>query len=188
MKSVTIKANPARRPHQLKTGDGHRPWEEHEITAFRETCTADTVQRIAFEILLNTGQRGGDVVGMTRHQAARREIAVAQEKTGERVWIPQADQLRAALGPWLEANEHVVILTTETGRPFKIDHFRHTMRAAIRAAALPDDRTLHGLRYTAATILRELGCDLPTIQAIARRRWPGSIRRSAAGQRSPSRA
>ena len=58
------------------------------------------------------------------------------------------------------------VLTTETGRPFKIDHFRHTMRAAIRAAALPDDRTLHGLRYTAATILRELGCDLPTIQAI----------------------
>ena len=91
---------------------------------------------------------------------------MAQEKTGERVLIPQADQLRAVLGPWLEANEHVVILTTETGRPFKIDHFRHTMRAAIRAAALPDDRTLHGLRYTAATILRELGCDLPTIQAI----------------------
>jgi len=161
-----LKANPAQRPRQLKTGDGHRPWEEHEIAAFRKAWAANTVQRIAFEILLNTGQRGGDVVGMARHQAARGEIAVAQEKTGERVWIPQADQLRAIIGPWLEINKHMVILTTETGRPFKIDHFRHTMRDAIRTAALPDDCTLHGLRYTAATILRELGCDLPTIQAI----------------------
>jgi len=161
-----LMANPAAKPRQLKTGDGHRPWEEYEIAAFRAKWSAETVERVAFEILLNTGQRGGDVAGMTRQQAAHGDIAVAQEKTGERVWIPQSDDLRAVLDPWLETHKHVAILTTEGGRPFKVDYLRHAMRDAIRAAGLPDDCTLHGLRYTAATVLRELGCDLPTIAAI----------------------
>ena len=34
-------ANPARRPKRLKTGDGHRPWEEIEIEAFRRTWGAE---------------------------------------------------------------------------------------------------------------------------------------------------
>ena len=55
---------------------------------------------------------------------------------------------------------------TKFGGSFKIDHFRHTMRRAYREAGLPDDCTTHGLRYTAATVLKELGCDCETIGAI----------------------
>ncbi len=40
------------------------------------------------------------------------------------------------------------------------------MRAAYEAAGLPTDVTTHGLRYTAATVLRELGCDWEDIAAI----------------------
>jgi len=43
---------------------------------------------------------------------------------------------------------------------------RHVMRAAIRAAALPDECTLHGLRYTFATRAIELGLDWQTIESI----------------------
>jgi len=40
------------------------------------------------------------------------------------------------------------------------------MRGAYEAAGLPKDCTTHGLRYTAATVLHELGCDDATIADI----------------------
>jgi integrase len=58
------------------------------------------------------------------------------------------------------------IFRTEKGHPLLVDHMRHLMRAAMRAADLPDDCTLHGLRYTFATGAIELGLDWQTIESI----------------------
>jgi len=160
-------SNPARRPKLLKTGDGHRPWEESEILAFRKCWKVGTLERTAFELALNTGQRGGDVIDMRRgHINNNGTISVAQEKTGARLEIPIATDLKNVLATWLEKTPHMMILATETGRPFKVDHFRHTMRDAYRKARLPEDCTTHGLRYTAATRLREIGCDWEEIADI----------------------
>ena len=159
--------NPARRPKKLRTGDGHRPWEEAEIAAYRKHWQIGTLARVLFEAFLNTGQRGGDIAPMIRQQYFQGEIAVAQEKTKERVWIPASRDLREALDPWLKEHEHVVLFPTPTGRPLKVDHMRHLMRDAIRAAALSDDCTLHGLRYSFATRAIEIGLDWQTIESIA---------------------
>jgi hypothetical protein len=43
--------NLASKPKLLRTGDGHRPWEEDEIEAFRETWGPGTRERVAFELL-----------------------------------------------------------------------------------------------------------------------------------------
>ena len=158
--------NPARRPKRLETGDGYRPWEEVEIAAFRKRWQTTTLERVLFETFLNTGQRGGDIAPMIRQQYFQSEIAVAQEKTRKRVWIPVSRDLRDALDPWLGEHEHVVLFPTPTGRPLQVDHMRHLMRAAMRAAALPDECTLHGLRYTFATRAIELGLDWQTIESI----------------------
>ncbi len=177
-------SNPARRPRQLKTGDGHRPWETYEVDAFRDIWAIGTRQRTAFELLLATGQRGGDVVAMDRrHYAADGWIKVAQEKTGERVEIPASQALRDTLEPWLKQHKNVVILVTDAGRAYKVDHFRHEMRDAYRAAGLPDDCTSHGLRYTAATVLHELGCDWPTIAAITGHKTAEMVRKYTAKKR-----
>ncbi|MBF0251143.1 MAG: tyrosine-type recombinase/integrase [Alphaproteobacteria bacterium] len=48
-------------------------------------------------------------------------------------------------------------------------HVRRTLNdqhGAYSAAGLTDECTTHGLRYTAATILRELGCEWPMIASI----------------------
>jgi len=158
--------NPARRPRMLRTGKGHRPWEESEIAAYRKRWPLGTLERVLLEGFLNTGHRGGDVAPMIRSQYYKHEIAVAQEKTGERVWIPASRYLRDALDPWLKGHTHVVLFPTGTGRPLKVDHMRHIMRGAIRAANLPDDCTLHGLRYTFATRAIELGLDWQTTESI----------------------
>jgi integrase len=159
-------SNPARRPKKLKTGDGHRAWEEVEIVAYRKRWPAVTLERVLFETFLNTGQRGGDVAPMIRQQYFKGEIAVAQEKTGKRVWIPLSRDLHDVIDPWLGGHEHVVLFPSPTGRPLKVDHMRHLMRDAIRAAALQDECTLHGLRYTFATRAIELGLDWQTIESI----------------------
>jgi integrase len=159
-------SNPARRPKKLRTGRGHRPWEEVERETFRKRWPIGTLERALFETFDSTGQRGGDVAPMIRQQYFRGDIAVAQKKTGERVWIPACRDLRDALDPWLAGHEHLVMFPTPAGRSLKVDHMRHVMRAAIRAAALPDDCTLHGLRYTFATRAIELGLDWQTIESI----------------------
>jgi integrase len=124
------------------------------------------LERVLFEAFLNTGQRGGDIAPMIRQQYFQGEIAVAQEKTKERVWIPAPRDLRAALDPRLEGHSHVVLFPTPTGRPLKVHHMRHLMRDAIRAASLPDDCTPHGCRYTFATRALELGLDWQPVESI----------------------
>ena len=41
---------------------GHRTWTDEEIDAYRQHYAIGTEQRLAFELLLNTGQRVSDVV------------------------------------------------------------------------------------------------------------------------------
>jgi integrase len=176
--------NPARRPKRLRTGDGHRPWEEVEIAAYRNRWGIGTLERVLFEAFLNTGQRGGDIAPMIRRQYFQGEIAVAQEKTRERVWIPASRDFRAAFDPWLEGHAHLVLFPTPTGRPLKVDHMRHLMRDAMREAALPDDCTLHGLRYTFATRAIELGLDWQTIESIVGHRTAGMAHKYTAKRRS----
>ena len=172
--------NPARRPKKLKTGEGHRPWEEIEIDGYRKQWVSGAFERVLFEAFLNTGQRGGDVAPMIRQQYFRGEIAVAQEKTKERVWIPASSDLRAA-DPWLEGHDHVVLFPTATGRPLRADYMRHRMRDAMRAAGLPTTA-----RYTGCAIpLRRAGSNWGSIgrrsrasSGIAPRRWDSNIPRS----------
>src|SRR5260370_39504854 len=128
--------NPARRPKKLKTGEGHRPWEEIEIDGYRKHWVIGTLERVLFEAFLNTGQRGGDVAPMIRQQYFRGEIAVAQEKTKERVWIPASSDLRAVPDPWLDRHDHVALFPTHTRPPPRVDYMRHLMRDAMRAAGL----------------------------------------------------
>lgn len=167
-----IDVNPAASIKRLKTGEGHRPAEEHEIAAFRACWAADTVERVAFELLLNTGQRGGDVIAMVRTHYRDGVLSVVQQKIRRRVGtararveVPASDDLKAVLEPWLETHTHLSILV-RNGAPLKGDHFRHIMREAYTASGLLADFTTHGLRYAAATRLFELGVDWGTIGEI----------------------
>jgi integrase len=140
---------------KLKTGEGHRPGEEDEVAQFRARHPIGTLKRTAFELALNTGQRGQDVITMGRKDTRETEIRVVQEKTGNRVWLPMLADLKAALDPWMK-DRVGPILTTPSGSSMKEDYFRHMMREAYEEAGLPKDFTTHGLRYTAATRVFEI--------------------------------
>ena len=162
-----IRENPLARMDRMKEGPGHRPAEEFEIEEFRRQHPLGTRKRTAFEIALNTGQRGGDVVAMMRHHRQGGEIFVAQDKGSERLWIPESADLTEALDAYLRTHDSLMILASEKGgSQLSTDTFRHEMREAYDEAALPKDFTTHGLRYAAATRIRELGCDWEDIGAI----------------------
>lgn len=168
--------NPVSKPGRIKEGDGHRPWEEYEIEAFRRRFPEPCFERAAFELLLNTAQRGGDVIELRRQHRFQGTISVvAQNKTGERLIIPEADELTAILDPYLASHDGMMLLIASTGKPFLVDNFRHRMKAAYRAAGL-HDVTTHGLRYTAATRIRELTGDWEVVGALTGHRTAGMAR------------
>lgn len=139
---------------KLKTGEGHRPAEEDEIVQFRKRHRIGDLKRTAFELALNTGQRGQDVFAMRRNDIRDNEIRIVQEKTGTRVWIPMPADLKVAIAHLMDRVGP--LLTTPSGGAMKEDYFRHMMREAYEEADLPKDFTTHGLRYTAATRVYEI--------------------------------
>jgi integrase len=66
---------------------GHRTWSDDEIAAYRAHYAIGTEQRLAFELLLNTGQRVSDVVKMGRKHVKDGCITITQKKSGETVEV-----------------------------------------------------------------------------------------------------
>lgn len=159
-----IDTNPASRIKQLKTGQ-HRPWEEWEIDQYRLRFPEPTKERMAFELLLNLGQRRGDTAKMTSRDWDGDFVSVIQEKTGTRVYVKASNDLLEIAKPYLEQHDHIALLTTTVGNPMTGDYFGKFMAATIKEAGLTGV-VIHGLRYSAATRLREVGCSDDLIRSI----------------------
>jgi len=128
-----------------------RSWSDTEIEAFEHRWPVGAKQRLAFALLLYTGQRRSDVHRMTWADVSGRTIRVVQQKTGRKLAIPLHSELLAAL---LAADrDHVTIINTEYGKPFTVDGFSQWMRAAITAAG----RRLAEAGCTANEIMSVLG-------------------------------
>ena len=61
--------------------DGHRTWTDEEIAAFEAFYPIGTEARLAFALLLYTGQRRSDVVRMGRQHIKNGFITIVQAKT-----------------------------------------------------------------------------------------------------------
>ena len=141
-----------------------RSWSDTEIEAFEHRWPVGAKQRLAFALLLYTGQRRSDVHRMTWADVSGRTIRVVQQKTGRKLAIPLHSELLAAL---LAADrDHVTIINTEYGKPFTVDGFSQWMRAAITAAGLPLECQPHGLRKAAGRRLAEAGCTANEIMSV----------------------
>ena len=141
-----------------------RSWTDDEIAAFEARWPLDTKQRLAFALMLYTGQRRSDVHRMTWADVTGGTIRVVQQKTGRKLAIPLHRELLAALA--VAPREHVTILTTEFGKPYTVDGFGQWLRDAITAAGLPLGCQPHGLRKAAGRRLAEAGCTAHEIMAV----------------------
>jgi enterobacteria phage integrase len=141
-----------------------RSWTDAEIAAFEQHWPIGTKQRLAFALMLYTGQRRSDVHRMTWADVSQGTIRVVQQKTGRKLTIPLHRDLIDVLA--VSNRERLAIINTEYGRPFTVDGFSQWFREAITTAGLPLDCRPHGLRKAAGRRLAEAGCSAHEIMAV----------------------
>jgi integrase len=148
--------NPVRGTRPYKTNpDGWHSWTEEEIEQFKKRHPLGTKPRLAFALLLNTGQRRSDVVRMGRQHLSGGKLSVVQQKTRERLRIPVGSELSKSIAA-MPPSEHLTFLVTEYGRPFTAAGFGNWFRDQCNLAGLKHC-SAHGLRKAFARRAAEAG-------------------------------
>lgn len=146
------------------SGGGFTPWTEEQITAYETRWPIGTPQRLAFALLLYTGQRGrSDVTRMGRQHIQTGRLLVIQQKTKARLAIPIHPRLREVLDTVPPAN--LTFLVTQAGAPFTGPGFGNWFADQVAAAGV-EGVAAHGLRKAAGRRMAEAGCTPHQIAAI----------------------
>ena len=157
-------------------------WNEEEIATFEKYWPEGSRERLAFALLLYTGQRGSDVHRMLWSDHIGDTIRVAQQKPAAKLTIPIHDSLARLLAS--ADRSQTTILVTAFKKPFSVKGFGNMMSGAIRDAGLLSRCKPHGLRKAAARRLAEAGCSASEIMAITGHKTLAEVERytRAAGQ------
>lgn len=153
----------------------HHTWTESEIATYMDKWPLGTRERLAFDLLLYTGQRVGDAVRLSRSDISNDQIHVVQDKTGADLRIPIHPALARSLkaGPSLGTN----LITTEGGKPIKDRALSGLIIKAATLAGLPRRCVPHGLRKAALRHLAEHGATSKQIAAVSGHRSISEIER-----------
>jgi integrase len=179
--------NPMLGIEAFKTGS-HHTWNDAELKQYENKWRLGTRQRLAYALLLYTGQRVGDVARMSRADVSEGLIYVEQEKTGAALHIPIAPELARAMKAY--PAKGLTLIGDDHGRPLKRAALSHLMRLAIREADLPLRCVPHGLRKAAMRRLAEAGGTAKQIAAVSGHKTLKEVERytAAADQKKLARA
>lgn len=180
-----VKADPTTGVKPLTRGEnaeGFHAWTEDEVARFEAHWPVGTRQRLAFDLLLYTGLRRGDVVRLGRVHVRNGEFTIRTEKTGIVVVAPVLPQLAASIAASRTGPE--TFLATERGTPFGKESFGNWFGKACRAAGCPG--SAHGLRKAGARRAAEEGATEAQLNALFG--WADGSRESAVYTRTANRA
>jgi integrase len=148
-------------------GGTHHTWTEGEIKAYEKKWRLGTRQRLAFALLLHTGQRVSDVAKMVRGDITPDGLLhVIQEKTGVELYLPIVPELEQAMRAYPARG--LALIGREDGRPISERGLSHIIRLAVEEAGLPAKCVAHGLRKAKMRRLAEAGATEKEIAA-----WSG---------------
>ena len=143
---------------------GHKTWSEAEIERFEAKHPIGSRARLAFALLLYTGQRRSDVLRMGRQHIHK---GVDQGKTK----VTEESHLEIPVHPHLPATIDATptgertFLVTARGEAFVRNSFSNIIREWCDEAECPDV-SAHGRRKACARRLADIGCSTHEIQAI----------------------
>lgn len=177
--------NPVAGLRAYRTGTRHT-WTDNELSQFEQRWPLGTRERLAFALLLYTGQRAGDIVKMRRSDLY--DGMITQEKTSVELSIPLHPALIAAIKA--APAKGVTLIGDANGRPIKRATLTLLMRKAVKLAGLPPHCVPHGLRKAIMRRLAETGSSAKEIAAISGHRTLKEIERytAAADQAKLSKA
>lgn len=154
--------NPAYKLKPLPTGE-YRRWSDAQLDV---AMTMPERFRRAVVLALYTGQRQGDLCAMRWSDYDGLGVAVVQQKTKVKLWIPAHVDLRAELDEWRADRSALTVLTDSRGRPWRADNFATVFSAEVKKHPELRGLVFHGLRKTAAAKLAEAGCSPHEIGAV----------------------
>jgi integrase len=165
--AVTIgrrRDNPFTRMPKYKIGTRHT-WTDEQLSVYEKRWPLGTRQRLAYDVLLYSAQRVGDAVRMQRSDIQEGGIAVVQQKTCTKVFIP----LHPALARSIKAgpSKGFYLIGDKNGRPITRRTLTDLISAAAKAAGLPSECVAHGLRKAALRRLAEHGATSKEMQAVS---------------------
>lgn len=142
-----------------EAGDHLPTWSEQNLLDAMHKAPPELQRVLTLGVF--TGLRRGDLCAVTWDAYDGSRIRWRMGKTGDEVFIPVHDELRAQLATW--DGEDGPILRNAHGKPWTPDHLgQHLARRVDIGVRL----TLHGLRKLAAVRLAEAGCTIHEICAI----------------------
>ena len=155
----------------------HHTWTEAELTKYRETWPLGMRERLAFDLLLYTGQRVGDVARMRHADIRNGAIHVVTEKTGAELSLPIHPDLQASIEA---CPSHGPMLIGHNGRPISgeaLSNYLHVLRMPqdCRRECKP-----HGLRKSHMRRLAEYGSSSKEIASMSGHRTLREIERYTA--------
>ena len=153
--------NPCVHVKKLKGGEGYTPWDFGDIDSFKMRARKDLWH--AAILALYSGQRLNDVLNMRWDDIANGLIAVVQNKTRKKLWIPMHANLRAALHDIPRCG--VTILTSTKGQPWTLIWTKELNRPEMKLLR-KKQLVFHGLRKSAVVFLLEAGCTDAEVSAI----------------------
>lgn len=153
--------------------EGFHAWTEEELARFEACWAVGTRQRLAFDLLLYTGLRRGDVVRLGRQHVRNGEFTLRTEKTGTVVTRPVLRQLANTIKATKTGD--LTFLVTERGTPFVKESFGTWFGKACRLAKVPG--AAHGLRKAGARRSAEAGATEAQLNALFA--WAPGSRESA---------
>lgn len=154
----------ATKPYKI-AGEGFHTWTEEEIGQYEARHPLGTKARLALDLMLWTGQRGGDARVMGPPHVRNKRLVVTQEKTGVTVTLPILPPLAQSI--MATKSSALVFLLSELGKPFSRKGFGNKIRQWCDEADLPQC-SAHGLRKAAARRFAEAGCTNQQIKS-----WTG---------------
>lgn len=142
--------------------DGFPPWSDEDCAAYEKKWPSGTRERLAYALLLYTGQRRSDVVRMGRQHVRSGRIHVVQVKTRAKLAISLHPALQREIDA---APAGMTFILTKFDKPFTAAGFTAWFRERAEMAGV-EGRTPHGLRKAAGRRLAEAGCTAKQIMAV----------------------
>ncbi|GAN92846.1 integrase [Gluconobacter thailandicus F149-1 = NBRC 100600] len=176
-----IEKNPAKEVGYIPaSGSGFHSWTPAEIETFEAFYPIGSPARLAFAVLLYTGQRRSDAVRLGIKDIRDGSLTFTQVKNGKRkpvtLTLPVVPDLWRIIEATPGALEGNTFIQGMNGRPYTPESFGNRFRDWCNAAGLPQCSS-HGLRKAAAARLAELGCSAHEIAAVTGHRSLKEVQR-----------
>jgi integrase len=160
--------NPARDVPLLKSNNpnGYHTWTVDEVRQFEERHPMGTKARLAFALLLLTGQRRSDVIRFGRQHVRGGKLTLTQYKGRNRKPTRLVLPVLPALQQIIDASPcgDLTYLVTHLAQPYTDDGFGNWFRDRCIEAGVPG--RAHGLRKAGSTIAANNGATAHQLMAI----------------------